>query len=936
MFYYKEAGDIKWKEANGADIVNMEANAVITNIITTQTDISAVLATINNSITSLQNLYNSIISNDIPSIQNNITQITTDINNLSLNLTALTNRVQPVELGGTNMTVYSPGDIIYAENSQKLSVVNIGSNGQFLISMDGIPQWQTVDTFPANPMNGQSLMYINGAIVWNFLLPQITSNSNAILQSAPDGSLSWVDIGLSVGSLLIANDQGSISSLMNGIEGQFLGIDTNGALTWKTTPVFPTDIMYRGSILYIAEDGTTVSQLEIGSNGRVLRAVAGLPSWELSLILPSFADVGDILYADTVSTLGKLPIGSVNRVLMSNGTNPVWGTIIPSTMTANRLMYSKTSTEIDTFGIGSARQILRVNSLANGIEWATLNVDGYTFPISTNIGDIVYATGNKTLSNIPIGTLNQVLTSDGTNPIWGMKIPTTLAAGRLVYTDSTSSINSFTAGTANQILRTDSSGNLSWWTSNVDGITFPASSSITPGDILYATQTGFFSRLSVGSPGQVLGVSSGVPSWSANINLPLVNSLTANTVIYADSTNNIRSLSAGTSGQVLRYNGTNLEWWTSNVSGLTFPTAGSIVTGDTIYATAMSTLSRLPIGLAGQVLGSTGTVPSWTATIPLPLSNTLSANGIMYADTVNSIRSLAIGSSGQVLTVSNGALTWADNNMSGFLTTTNTYNTGNHQTILFENTSGTTEAAIRNMTVEIKSNGNARLILTADSSLLTANSDTGSPVIFFRQNPLTNPSGTVWVTASIGMMDSANRPVTVDRVSGESCTYIKAPISLALAIGTVSFLQADNQNIHFTRAFRMHAGLFFTMTNEYIYGVQAATGVIAHMLVVGGNVNALRVDVNGTTLMNNLITNGRKVIVPNNSFVGTATLSGGSVTVFNTNVDANSKIFLTYASAPVTAASLYVGTIINNTSFVIASTYGLDTSLVNWHIVPTA
>src|SRR5437879_1931761 len=40
----------------------------------------------------------------------------------------------------------------------------------------------------------------------------------------------------------------------------------------------------------------------------------------------------------------------------------------------------------------------------------------------------------------------------------------------------------------------------------------------------------------------------------------------------------------------------------------------SFTTGDTLYASAANTLSRLPIGTPGQVYGVVAGVPAWTAT----------------------------------------------------------------------------------------------------------------------------------------------------------------------------------------------------------------------------------------------------------------------------------------------------------------------------------
>lgn len=78
-----------------------------------------------------------------------------------------------------------------------------------------------------------------------------------------------------------------------------------------------------------------------------------------------------------------------------------------------------------------------------------------------------------------------------------------------------------------------------------------------------------------------------------------------------------------------------------------------------------------------------------------------------------------------------------------------------------------------------------------------------------------------------------------------------------------------------------------------------------------------------------------EVTTGTNASVGTATLSGGTVTVSTTAVTANSIIFLTTQS-PGTVADLgehYIGTITAGTSFVITSTNASDNSTVGWLII---
>jgi hypothetical protein len=73
-----------------------------------------------------------------------------------------------------------------------------------------------------------------------------------------------------------------------------------------------------------------------------------------------------------------------------------------------------------------------------------------------------------------------------------------------------------------------------------------------------------------------------------------------------------------------------------------------------------------------------------------------------------------------------------------------------------------------------------------------------------------------------------------------------------------------------------------------------------------------------------------------NSKFGQATLVGGTVTINNTSVSANSRIYLTVASAGGAQGHLRIAAIFNGISFTITSTSGTETSVVNWFMMDKA
>lgn len=109
---------------------------------------------------------------------------------------------------------------------------------------------------------------------------------------------------------------------------------------------------------------------------------------------------------------------------------------------------------------------------------------------------------------------------------------------------------------------------------------------------------------------------------------------------------------------------------------------------------------------------------------------------------------------------------------------------------------------------------------------------------------------------------------------------------------------------------------------------QLSNGTTALMDWSGSDVSVINSNLQISTLGK-----GLQVKTGTNSKLGTAVLSGGTVTVSNTSVTANSRIFLTSQVDGGTVGFLRVTAKTNGTSFVITSSSILDTSTVAWMIV---
>ena len=84
-------------------------------------------------------------------------------------------------------------------------------------------------------------------------------------------------------------------------------------------------------------------------------------------------------------------------------------------------------------------------------------------------------------------------------------------------------------------------------------------------------------------------------------------------------------------------------------------------------------------------------------------------------------------------------------------------------------------------------------------------------------------------------------------------------------------------------------------------------------------------------------TAGKGIVIKSgsNAKIGTSTLVGGTITVANTSITANSRIFLTVSAVGGTTGKLST-TKINGTSFTINSDSASDTSTIDWVIIESA
>ncbi len=295
------------------------------------------------------------VSTDLASNSTRIETVSTDLASNVLRIGTLESEVQPVNRGGTNITSYGTGDMLYASAPSALSKLTPSTAGFFLQTngTGNAPTWENVANIGSStPANLYTDDYITGG-PWS---------------------------GLTDANIRVL---GNVSNLSN----QLVARDDKG-------DIFVSNV----NAVRIYGDGTFLT-------GVALSTDLADNSTRINTVSTDLADNSTRI--NTVSTDladNSTRITTVSTDLADNSTRI---TTVSTDLADN-------STRINTVSTDLTDNASRITTVENNVLIS--NSSGITNAFET--GDLIYASGQNTLSNLSIGSTSQVLTVSGGIPVW--------------------------------------------------------------------------------------------------------------------------------------------------------------------------------------------------------------------------------------------------------------------------------------------------------------------------------------------------------------------------------------------------------------------------------------------------------------------------------------------------------------------------------------
>ena len=829
--------------------------------------------------------YNAFVVNTVGTINFGVTNITfaefsrvpTYIGTSPINVSGQTISLTtvPVSKGGTNLTTFTTGDVVYANTANTLASLPIGSQyNSLVVSGAGTPSWGAIALGSANAVSGTlgatyggtgQSSYTTGDILYSSAantlskLPGQTTTTQKFLSQTGDGSNSaaptWSTIpagsvtGLGTMSTQNANSVTITGGTLNNV---VIGGSTPNAGTFTNVNA-TTVTATTGSFTNVSGNGATLTNINASniSSGTIANArTTGTTSNSASTLV--LRDANGSFGANIISASFN---GDGSAISAINASNLSSGTVANARTTADSANSASTIVQRDSGGNFSANTIT-ANVSGSGAGLTNINASNIS---SGTIGN-AYTTANTANS------ASTIVLRDGSGAF---------AAGQITATSFSGNGSAITAINASNI----SSGTLDNARTNATSangastlVVRDANGSFA-GNVITGT-TGTFTSVSGNGVALTAINASNITSGTISNAYTTANSANgASTIVARDvngnfSANIITATFAGNASTITNINASNI---TSGTISNAYTTANSANGASTIVARDSNGSFT-----ANVITGTTGTFTN------------ISGNGVaLTAINASNVTSGTLDNARTTASSSNGANTIVLRDASGDFSVDGVianWLTGNGANISAINGSNVTTGTI----------ANART---------TANSSNGASTIVLRDS-----NGSF-----------AGNVMSANYFSGDG-SNLSAINASSITTGTLGSGRLSGSYTGVTGVGNVTVGTWSANVVSPTYGGTGSANLTANNVILGNGANAVQV-VSPGTAGNVLTSNGT-------TWVSSAATGSGAGTITRTDFTATAGQTVFTVSYPVGLIDVYRNgvklattdfTATNGTSFTLAT-----------------
>jgi hypothetical protein len=318
--------------------------------------------------------------------------------------------------GGTSFNTYATGDIIYASAANVLSKLAIGSTGQVLTVVGGIPTWSSGGNGTVTSVSVVTANGISGTVATATTTPAITLTLGAITPTSVNGNTFTLGTGtltLSTFTLTVGGTS-SINGIFSGTSSGTNTGDQTITLTGEATGsgtgsfgVTLTNSAVIGKVLtgYVSGSGV------ISPTDSILSAIQKL-NGNISALITGVSSVSGTTNRISVSPTSGAVIVDISATYIGQSSITTLGTITTG-------VWNGTTIAIANGGTGQTTALSAFNALS---------------PLTTKGDLIVYDATNN--SRLGVGIDGTVLTADSTQTL-GVKWSAPTAITTYPYTAKT-------------------------------------------------------------------------------------------------------------------------------------------------------------------------------------------------------------------------------------------------------------------------------------------------------------------------------------------------------------------------------------------------------------------------------------------------------------------------------------------------------------------